>query len=363
MTASSRTASRKSRLRPQHFAVIGAGMAGVACARTRVQAGHRVTLLEKSRGFGGRMSTRQTEFGSFDHGAQFFTVRDRRFERALATVPGTVQAWNPTTVRVLDELGQVMAAAPAPRETHWVATPGMNALVRAWARPLADGSLSAEVLLNTRVTRIETDRIHADRWQLRTEHPGGELQVLGGFDQVVLAVPHPQALDLLQASDLAPQLQKSLGAVEVAPCWTLMLAFPQAMQPDLPSFGPHWHAARSEHHRICWLARESAKPGRGAIERWTVQASPRWSARHLEDDAERVTAKLLKGFAEITGIRATPSHAAAHRWRFAQTRRPLGQPFLRDTGLGLSVCGDWCLGYRVEDAFISGLDLALDLAG
>ncbi|MCU0764322.1 MAG: FAD-dependent oxidoreductase, partial [Hydrogenophaga sp.] len=58
---------------PRHIAVIGGGMAGVVCARTLVQAGHRVTLLEKSRGFGGRMSTRRTEFGSFDHGAQYFT--------------------------------------------------------------------------------------------------------------------------------------------------------------------------------------------------------------------------------------------------------------------------------------------------
>ena len=66
---------------PLHFAVIGAGMAGVACARTLLQAGHRVSVFEKSRGFGGRMATRSTEFGGFDHGAQYFTVRDSRFAR------------------------------------------------------------------------------------------------------------------------------------------------------------------------------------------------------------------------------------------------------------------------------------------
>jgi predicted NAD/FAD-dependent oxidoreductase len=27
--------------------------------------------------------------------------------------------------------------------------------------------------------------------------------------------------------------------------------------------------------------------------------------------------------------------------------------------MGVGVCGDWCLGHRVEDAFISGLELAL----
>ena len=69
----------------RHIAVVGAGIAVITCARTLIQAGHRVTVFEKSRGAGGRMSTRNTEFGSFDHGAQYFTVRDERFEHALAT--------------------------------------------------------------------------------------------------------------------------------------------------------------------------------------------------------------------------------------------------------------------------------------
>ena len=55
---------------PRHVAVVGAGMAGIACARTLVQAGHRVTLLEAEAAVGGRMATRDTPFGTFDHGAQ-----------------------------------------------------------------------------------------------------------------------------------------------------------------------------------------------------------------------------------------------------------------------------------------------------
>ena len=118
----------------------------------------------------------------------------------------------------------------------------------------------------------------------------------------------------------------------------------------------------THYHRISWVARESSKPGRGSVERWTVQASPLWSAKHLEDDAERVKAKMLKGFAQITGIRAEPAHAQAHLWRYAQTQQPLGQPFLWDAEAGIGLCGDWCLGHRVENAFVSGLELALKVA-
>jgi renalase len=226
--------------------------------------------------------------------------------------------------------------------------------VRQWAQPLADATHARST-----VQRIERDALDASRWQVRAGDEDGGVHVHSGFDAVLLAMPHVQAIELLQKSEQAPRFTERMAGVQVAPCWTLMIAFPQAMQPAMQTLGPQWNAARSTHHRIAWLARESSKPQRGPIERWTVQASPQWSQEHLEDDADRVIAKLLKAFAEITGIHAQPAHAVAHRWRYAQTVHALGAPFLWDAQQGLGVCGDWCLGHRVEDAFLSGLELAL----
>jgi predicted NAD/FAD-dependent oxidoreductase len=340
----------------RHIAVVGAGIAGIACARTLVQAGHDVTVFEKSPGAGGRMATRESEFGGFDHGTQYFTVRDARFEKALATATRLVRPWSANTVRILDELGRVVASALPPKEAHWVATPGMNALVKEWAQPLA---AAGRLVLDTEVLRIEPDKLHADQWQLQTE--GDSSRVHSGFDAVVLAIPSAQAQALLLSSQQGKPLMAQLSDVSVAPCWTLMLAFPKALQPTMAHLGPHWNAARSTHHRIAWLARESSKPGRSPIERWTVQASPEWSERHLEDDAERVKAKLLKAFTEVTGIRAEPPHAVVHRWRHAQTMQPLGKSHAWDTKSRIGVCGDWCLGHRVEDGFVSGLEMALEI--
>lgn len=348
--------SKPAAARPQHFAVIGAGMAGITCARTLAQAGHQVTVFEKSRGFGGRMSTRSSPFGTFDHGAQYFTVRDARFAKAIATTPAAVKPWSANAVRVLDPHGRVAEAALPSPESHYVGTPGMTALVRAWAQPLVQ---QGRVELQTQVTRIERDALDAKRWQLRTTGAGDSTHVYSGFDGVVLAVPSAQAHTLLQVSAQAPAMALQVADVQVAPCWTLMLAYPNAVQPTLPHLGPQWNAALSTHHRIAWLARESSKPGRDAIERWTVQASAAWSREHLEDDAPRVQAKLLKAFAEVTGIRAEPAHAEVHRWRYAKTEKPLGKSFLWDARARIGVCGDWCLGHRVENAFVSGLELAL----
>lgn len=343
---------------PQNIAIVGSGLAAITCARTLVQAGHSVTMFEKSRGVGGRMSTRNSPFGTFDHGAQYFTVRDPRFVQALETTPKVCRPWSANMVQVLDERGRVAAAGLPAREPHWVAKPGMNALAKAWAAPLADCTL-----FETRVTHIETDALDKTLWQLRTVGADDSTHVYAGFDAVLLAVPSPQAVALLdtvpKSRQPTPTTMKKLAEVTVAPCWTLMLAFPQAVQPGLTTLGPQWNAARSTHHRIAWLARESSKPGRRTIERWTVQASAAWSQEHINDSKDRVEGKLIKAFAEVTGIRAEPSHVESHRWLYAKTGQPLGQSYIWNAKSGLGVCGDWCIGHRVENAFVSGLELAL----
>ncbi|MDB5943735.1 MAG: hypothetical protein JWQ13_3301 [Ramlibacter sp.] len=340
---------------PSKIAVIGAGIAGLASARTLVQAGHEVTVFERGAQVGGRTGSCETPFGTFDHGAQYFTVRDARFRQALATAQGTFRPWSANAVRVLDPHGRVAEASLPAREPHFVGVPAMDAVAREWAQPLLHAG-SVELL--THVMRIEPDALDRKRWQLQTSGPGDSVHVFSGFDTVLLALPCATAKALLRASSQAA-LSRALDDVEVAPCWTLMLAFPNAVQPTLGTLGPQWNAALSTHHRITWLARESSKPRRSPVERWTVQASPAWSQEHLEDDEPTVLAKLHKAFCEVTGIRAEPAYAEVFRWRSAKTMTPLGKPMLWDAQTGLGVCGDWCLGHRMEDAFVSGLELAL----
>ncbi|MGB3070841.1 MAG: FAD-dependent oxidoreductase [Ottowia sp.] len=345
---------------PRHTAVIGAGIAGLACARTLAQAGQQVTVFEAASAPGGRVATYESPFGGFDMGAQYFTVRDERFAKVLeATAPSLTRRWSANAVRVLDAEGRVVEASLPGGEAHWVATPAMAELPMRWAAPLL---AQKQLLTNTRVTQLQRDALDATRWQLHTEDSEGGQRVFGGFDTVLLALPVSELRLLLAGSKQAATLAESTGPVEIAPCWTLMIAFPNATQPGLQTLGPQWNAARSTHHRVAWLARESSKPGRESIERWTVQASPGWSREHEGDDESRAAAKLLKAFAEITGIRATPAWTKAVLWHEAKTLQPLGRAFAWDADLRLGVAGDWCLGHRVEDAFVSGLELALHLA-
>ena len=70
--------------RIRQVAVIGAGIAGLACTTTLAQAGIGVTLLEKARRPGGRVATRRVDGLSFNHGAQFATAHGSDFAGLLA---------------------------------------------------------------------------------------------------------------------------------------------------------------------------------------------------------------------------------------------------------------------------------------
>ena len=301
------------------IAIVGAGIAGLSCAARLAEAGAPVSLFDKGRAPGGRLSTRraETRLGavSFDHGAQYFTARDPDFRRQVAD-------W---------QRDGIAAPWPAAGDDAWVGVPGMNAPARA----LAGGRAIA---LSCRIDAIARD---GAGWHL----VGADT---GAFDRAVVALPAEQAAALLRP--VAPEMAALAAATPSDPCWTAMASFaaPLAIPGDVVKrAGP-----------IGWAARNSAKPGRGGPESWVVQASPDWSRRHLEETPEAVLPLLLSALGDVTGNPLPePVHAAAHRWRYARSGT-LGQDTLWDAALGLGACGDWLLGPRVEAAWLSGRRLA-----
>ncbi len=304
--------------------IVGAGMAGLACAEELTRSGHTVLLFDKGRGPGGRMSTRriQTLAGEafFDHGAQYFTARDDAFRRQVATwmSAGLAAAW------------------PSAGSDAFVGVPAMNAPVRSMAK-------GQSVQWATRVTKLEA---LGHRWRLILE-PGEAVDV----DIAVVATPAEQAAELL--ASVAPGLAVEARAATSAPCWTLMLAFfePLAVSQDC------W---RGE-DMIGWAARNSSKPGRIGPESWVVQASPSWSMRHIEADPAWVSTTMKDALAKMLGS-PLPSVAgeSCHRWRFARSGADGSGAFF-DRNSRVGVCGDWLIGPKVEAAWLSGKTLAMQI--
>ncbi|MCB9791411.1 MAG: FAD-dependent oxidoreductase [Alphaproteobacteria bacterium] len=313
-------------------ALVGAGLSGLVCARALQDAGLEPVLFEKSRGPGGRMSSRRDGEGSFDHGAQFFTVRHDQTRVALTEwlEAGVVAPWQGRFGRLR---GGAFSPEP-PDAPRYVGAPRMSALTRHLSRGL---DLRARV----RVGALQPGQ---GGWRLVDV----EGQALGDFERVLVSTPPAQAAPLLRAS---PPLQDAALAAQVEPCQALMVRFESPL--PLP-----FDAARVEGSPLGWVARDSSKPGRGESARWVLHASPGWSREHLEDAPEAVTAALLAAFAAATGCDTPPAEATPHRWRYALAQGPFAAPCGYDAERGLGACGDWWVAGRVEGAYRSGRALA-----
>lgn len=302
-------------------AVVGAGIAGLSAARTIADAGHSVTVLDKGRRPGGRLATRLLEGGAAaDHGAQFITVRDEEFERA---VTGWMKAG------VIGEWCRGFAGSDG--HPRYVARGGMASL----GRRLSEG-------LDVRCsTHVETVRSRPGGWLLSwpAAHggDGGSIEV----EAVVLTPPVPQSAKLL-----GPEV--ALPAVEYEPVLALLLALDgDAAVPDPGG------VQLSEDPTWGWIADNVAK---GVSERpaLTFHTTAAFARARWEQDAQTLTDELIAAAEPWLGG-ASPLDSVLHRWLYAAPLEPKPERCLTGCADGLVLAGDAFGEPRVEGAFLSGL--------
>jgi predicted NAD/FAD-dependent oxidoreductase len=296
--------------------IVGAGIAGLACAARLEQAGIGAVLFDKGHGPGGRLSTLTIGDMEWDFGAPYLRAGDGSFA-------AQVEDWRQAGL---------IAAWPGGPTGALVGTPGMAALVAAQCA-------NRDVRLGSLVQRLSRDQAG---WYVR----GPELSE-GPFAAIAIATPSEQAAPLLSLHDLG--LAREAASSRSGPCWTAMAAFPSRLA-GLPDFlqnrGP-----------IAWAARNNSKPGRAGRECWVIQADADWSRHHLESGHEDVATRLLGLLAvEARQPLPSPTFLKAHRWRFALSFGESGK-VLWNSALLLGACGDWCMASHVEGAWRSGVDL------
>ena len=319
---------------PASVAVIGAGLAGLICARTLADHHVPVTVFEKSRGLGGRCATRREGPWRFDHGAQYFTVRDARLASLVNawSERGLIAPWNGSIVTF--EAG---TERPAPSHgERWVGVPGMGEV----GKHLGDG---LDVRLDTTVSHLLREGL---QWRV-VDNTGADL---GVFDAVLTAVPSPQAQALL--APVAPALGEHVGAATMYPTWATMLVLT-----DRPAV--RWDGAfLPDDPVLSWVCRDASKPNRDKHETWVLHASREWSAMHLEEDPDAISLAMTASFERLVAGGVAPVHRVAHRWRYALADLVHKEASIYHPLACLGAAGDWCGGPRIEGALLSGLALA-----
>lgn len=369
------SASPSSTLADKLVAVVGAGVAGLACASRLAEQGFPVTVFDSGRGPGGRMSQRRerTSDGKlhyFDHGAQYFTVKDAVVQRLVDKweAAGVVAEWK-GRFGTYDASTKSFIGDANLLKKRYVGVPGMNAICQAFSQ-----QPGVEAKFSVTVAKLDW-REEQKVWMLADKNG----QDLGEFWAVVATDKNMASPRFFIQNGLppplvgagVPSLAEKVAGVTSSSSFAVMLTFPQYLT-SVPFDGFTIIGSKV----LAWAARDSSKPGRDKLsigECWVLQSTPEYAQEVIEEAGldkpseellSAVTHTLLEDFKDI-GETPAPLFAKAHRWgsAFPKASIAMEEKCLVDEGRRIAVCGDFCLGPKVECAILSGLAAAEKIQG
>lgn len=310
--------------------VVGAGISGCVCAWRLAKSGHKLTLVEKGRGVGGRMSTRRMEGARIDHGAQFFTVRDPRMRELLSL-------WENENA-VVSWYHQIPGRPDVPAGQRYRGTEGMTSPVKALTKEL-------RVETNFLVDQIESKD---NRWIIR-ESEGDHRELIA--DHLVLTIPSVQLLELFERSEyrLEEATMKRIQSIHHTRCLAILGIM------DRPSVLSKPGTLTHPVPEIDWISDNQIK-GISNKPAFTIHASDEYSQKFWDSpDLERVP-YLLSIAEQYLEVKITSW--SSHRWGFAKPTVTFGATHWHSFEQDLSLAGDGFGGERIERAAMSGWDAA-----
>ena len=303
-----------------NICVIGAGIAGAACARALVAGGQTVTVIDRGRVVGGRMASRRLPADArpprqTDLGASYFTAQDERF------------------LKVVHEWQQRGAARPWTDRFHTAGPTGLGEVkigpVR-WAAPGGLRSLVEDLAAGLALQR------NREVLQVRGTCVDGE-----SYDAVVLAMPDPQALQLL---DPASPAAAALSGRDWSPSLALAAGFAERTWPaDFDG------AFVNDSEILSWVADDGRRRGDGAPV-LVAHTLPAYAAPRLADP-QAALPEVLRTLRTLLDLPA-PQWTFLQRWTYPQPVGVREAPFWLADGVGL--CGDGWGAAKVEAAWRSG---------
>lgn len=302
--------------------MVGAGIAGVACARALVEGGRAVRVLDRGRAPGGRMSSPRLHGRPVDLGASYFTVSDEGFGAVVDSwqARGLARPWTDTFAtagpdgRGPDKTGPV----------RWGAPRGTRSLVQ----DLADG---LDVVRGSEVGRVG---------------PGATVDGTP-YDAVVLAMPDPQASRLLDPGHRAAHL---VAGREWEPALALAAGFAERTW--------DWDGVFLDSPQLGWVADDGRRRGDGAPV-LVAHSTAATAGRHLADP-DAATAELVGALRGVLDL-PEPTWTLVRRWSFARPTGTRDAPYGLVDGIGL--CGDGWGRAKVEAAWVSGTALGRAITG
>jgi renalase len=320
------------------LAIIGAGLSGLVLAK-ELSHEFTVTVFEKARGVGGRMSTRYSDSFFFDHGTQAFTAETQSFKNFLEPYikSSLITEW---TGRVVNLKYNYIPSERLWKIPHYVSSPNMNSLCKELAKGL-------NMKLNTEVALL-SEKING-AWYLKDTN-----QVfLGEFDWIISTAPPEQTSNLFQ--NYISENNK-ISNSKMSSCFALMVGFNRP-------WDQNWIAAKTFNSPLKWISINSTKIGRPKQNTcFVAQSRGTWSYAHRNNTIQEVENELVKEFEKITSISCkNADFITTHHWKYAIVKKTNKSGYYLDLNNKLAATSDWCSTSRIEEVWHSAQALILEL--
>tara|TARA_B100000963_G_scaffold356256_2_gene376014 strand:+ start:522 stop:1499 length:978 start_codon:yes stop_codon:yes gene_type:complete len=318
----------------KNIAVVGAGMAGITIA-SMVNGKFNVDVFEKSKGVGGRMSTRKETPFIFDHGAQFFKIKTSDFKNYLSELfsQQIIQPWN-FRLAYFDGLNLSKIKFIKDEDKFYVGVPNMDTIIKHLSK-------NCNVILNTKIERIIKEN---DKWNLYDQNK----KSYGTYDWVVLSLPARQSLELItEKISFYPLIEK----IQMKGCFSLMVGMSKSLNLD-------YDAALIENEDIAWIAVNNSKPSRMNNYCLLINSSYEYASKNINTSKNKVLKHLLNVSSKFVNYDLLKSNMIKiHEWRYVEAKCTPKEDYFIDQKEKVAVCGDWFINSRVEGAFLSANQL------
>jgi len=299
------------------IAIIGAGLSGSNIYSKLKKDGHDVTLFEKSRGSGGRCSTRYINDNKINHGTSSFTIKKDDFKKFC------------------DE--KINENILLKNETNYYALDGMNKLCSS----LID---MKDLIKNTKITSCT---FRNKKWILRDENRIS----YEGFDKLILSIPAAQILEL--DINITIQIQKQLEKVKYDSIATLIV-----YSHSLEKINNKALLQSKNFHKII---DNSIQKNNKNFSCYIFHLNQELTNKQNFEDKEMIKKYILNKIYDESGLCLEDNfHVFPHFWKYALVLEKLNQDYIYDENLGLGICGDYFNGNNLESAFLSSKRLYED---
>ena len=310
--------------------IIGSGFSSAVLSKNLKE--KDVLIFDKSRGPGGRSSTRRVEHvGVFDHGLQFICPKKKEFKLFLKQhLTSFVKEWDGEFILFEDN--------KKIEKKKYIGKSGNNDFVKKL--------ISSNVHYQKELLSIEKKD---KKWLLEFNDNSKQ-----ECEKLILTIPLEQCKKIILPLNLD---LKVIGSME--PNLTAMIAFDK-------SLGISANGYRFEKNSILgWAANESSKirsENNSNLELWTLQSSLFFAQKKFQDyrsNKEEVINLMVGEFLNLFNIKNTKIvHKDIHGWLYAFKKENFSHKFYWNEEINLGICGDWMCGSKAEDAWSSASALS-----